>query len=388
MSVTVSAKKGEVAILDKEGRLQLRLRYQRRLYWLSLGLPASKANLRIAQDRKQLIESDIRYDRFDPTLKKYRLTATLEPAAIVEPQQPQPLCLMEVWQAYTRFRTPQVSPSTIKRDYAKIEKRIAKMPLCYTFTEVRDWLLSHYSAEITRRTLLQLHASFKWAVDSSLINENPFTGKVGQIKRKRSRSSPQAFTPREIAAILEAFRSDRFTPASSGTRHSFYAAFVEFLALSGCRPEEAVALQWKHISAGFEEIRIERARPSDTGLIGSTKTGTSRSFAVNTALGTLLQSIKPRAAAPSELIFPSPHQRFINTYNFCQRVWRPVLHGLVEAGEVRQYLTPYALRRTCFTEMRRSLPDQDCAAIAGHSPVVFYQSYAAVSQNLVLPEVQ
>jgi integrase len=50
--------------------------------------------------------------------------------------------------------------------------------------------------------------------------------------------------------------------------YGFYAKFIEFLFLTGCRPSEGVALQWKHLSQDCCSIHFKQAVViSEDGLV-------------------------------------------------------------------------------------------------------------------------
>ncbi|NER84962.1 MAG: hypothetical protein F6K42_36725 [Leptolyngbya sp. SIO1D8] len=110
--------------------------------------------------------------------------------------------LCELWGQYTEFRARQLAPSTIKRDYRKIKRRLEKLkkdaPNLNSSIEIRNWLLSHYSQETARRTLVQLNAANTWAMNSDLVDTNPFDGIVAQIRKpQQSEKAWVAFTLRE-----------------------------------------------------------------------------------------------------------------------------------------------------------------------------------------------
>jgi integrase len=60
--------------------------------------------------------------------------------------------------------------------------------------------------------------------------------------RKKRKSIPLPVKKED--RIIEAFKTNRY--------YKYYTPLMEFLFFTGCRPSEAVALQWKHI--GFKEI--------------------------------------------------------------------------------------------------------------------------------------
>ncbi|MBD2079506.1 DUF3596 domain-containing protein [Leptolyngbya sp. FACHB-17] len=64
--------KVEVKIEEMRGNLRLRWTHERKRYCLSLGLRDNATNRAQAQMRASVIERDIEYGMFDPTLFKYR----------------------------------------------------------------------------------------------------------------------------------------------------------------------------------------------------------------------------------------------------------------------------------------------------------------------------
>jgi integrase len=149
--------------------------------------------------------------------------------------------------------------------------------------------------------------------------------------------------------------------------------------LTGCRPGEALGLEWSHINDGF----IHFQQTSVNGLRGELKQGlktqSSRKFPVNRQLQELIDSI-PRM---NKLVFPSPTGRIIDWTNFRARAWVTVLKN---AGI--RFRKPYQTRHTFITEaLRRGLSVQDVAKLVGNSPQVIYQHYAGASRELVVPEL-
>lgn len=124
--------KGSVSILVSNDRLQLRFHYAGKRHYLSLGLPDTKVNRRAAEAKAKLIESDIAFDRFDPTLVKYKpqiALSTITPSiSSITPTESPKLTLVELWERYTEYKRPQVSQSTIAVDYRKYRNHIASLP--------------------------------------------------------------------------------------------------------------------------------------------------------------------------------------------------------------------------------------------------------------------
>jgi integrase len=381
------ANRGSVPIKTSNGRLQLVFTYAGVRQYLSLGLTDSPANRQIASAKAKLIESDIIYERFDPTLEKYKpqkSSATPKITPIVKVPT-----LAELWEKYTQYKSTQIAASTLARDYAKIARHVKKLPYSIDNpVEVRDWLLKKYSSELVRRTLVQINACCNWSVKSGLISHNPFLGMHKDIKRVKRNSDRTPFTAEERDCIISAFENNTYSPKFAPTRHSYYFPYVKFLFMTGCRPEEAAALQWKHIQGNCERIRFEEAIPSDTRIRGETKTHKARPFPCNKSLQEFLLSIKPTKASRNDFVFPSPRGGVLDTHNFLNRIWKPVVLALVDAGKVQQYLPQYHARHTFITLMLDAGVDaKDVAKWVGNSPEIIYKHYAGNSRHLSVPEV-
>ena len=68
------------------------------------------------------------------------------------------------------------------------------------------------------------------------------------------------FSKEERDLIIQNFEGDRF--------YSYYTSYVQFLFFTGCRPSEAVALSWKHITKSVIKFRqaIVISRSSMSGF--------------------------------------------------------------------------------------------------------------------------
>jgi integrase len=91
---------------------------------------------------------------------------------------------------------------------------------------------------------------------------------------------------------------------------------------------------------------------------------------------------------PECLVFPSPKGKVINTNNFLKQVWGAVIKGLVEAGEVSEYLPQYNARHTFITLCLQSHVDiVTLAQWVGNSPEVILQNYAGANSYIQVPEL-
>jgi integrase len=373
----------KVGIEALQGRL--RLRFPRVLFngnqkYLSLNLADTPENRVAAEIQARRIELDILAGYFDPTLAKYKADHT------ATPKKQKIYSLLELWEKYTQFKSGQVEESTIRRDFLIIEKRVKALPTA-DITEaiiIRDYLLSIYSAETAKRTLKQMNACCNWAALSRLIEGNPFKDLAKSIKTKRKDSIILTFNREEINIIIDAFISNKYCPKYSPLPHSYYANYVRLLFLSGCRPEEAVALKWKHITP--THITFAEAVPSDVRIRKDTKTHQIRLFPINNQLRELLNNIGYGEA--ERLLFFNRNARELNTHNFLNRVWKPILTKLVNDKLIRYYLPQYHCRHTFITlSLEAGVGVKQVASWVGNSPEIIYRHYSGIIKQLEVPEI-
>jgi integrase len=369
------------------------LRLPRQIYsgkqkYLTLGLADSPENRTSAERQARQIELDLITGNFDPTLAKYRPQTHLTLVKPVEfPQKA--LKLSELWDKYTQFKSSQLEETTILRDYGKIQKRILKL-LTQNLSEageIRDYLLKTYSAEVAKRTLKQFNACCNWAVRSKLLDSNPFDGMASQIKsEKASTTSRMSFTKEERDAIIQAFENNTYSSKFAPVPHSYYAPYVKFLFLTGARPEEAIALKWKHIKNN--RIVFCEAVATDLKIRKSTKTHETRTFPINTQLQALLDEIQLEEVNSETLVFPARSGKEIDAHNFLNRVWKPVVENLVKDKKVKQYLPQYNCRHTFITmTLEAGVTVIQVAKWAGNSPEIIMKHYAGTTRQVQVPEL-
>lgn len=339
--------KGTVAILVSHHRLQLRFNYAGKRHYLSLGLSDTRVNRSIAEAKAKLIESDILNERLDLTLEKYK---SQTPLSILTPVLPSRFSLCDLWRDYTASQRDRLQETTLVRDYGKIEKRIQKFPHPYLedAVKIQTYLLSHYSAEIAKRTLKQLSACCNWAIGQQLISENPFKELAREITNtSKSRVSRKPFSREGVAAIISAFEQDTYLSKFAPVPHSYYAPYVKFLFYTGCRPEEAIALKWKHIESN--RVSFCEAVATDVRIRKVTTSEKPRYFPINEELRRIFEAIKPDRYQPDDLVFPARGGKELDSHNFLNRIWKPIVQQLVNEDKVKEYLPQSNCRHTFIT---------------------------------------
>jgi integrase len=231
-------------------------------------------------------------------------------------------------------------------------------------------------------SVLYARAANRWGIEEEILAKNFYSRLFKNLpKSQKSDRSRKCFEKNEIESILAAFASNEFVSKFSVVHfHSHYRGYVEFLALTGFRPEEAIALTWSDI----KNNRIIVSRAYSQGILKTTKTYETRVFPINSQLGKLLKSLPKNG----NLVFPSSEGGYINQHNFGERYWKPIVKKLVSAGKVGEYLPTYNLRHSWITRMLRSgLDIATVAQLAGNKPDTIMRHYlAAQARDLVLPE--
>lgn len=216
---------------------------------------------------------------------------------------------------------------------------------------------------------MHLSACCKWAKKSGFLDSNPFEGSASEVKVKKRGTEEEEIKPfsrEERDRIIEVFKNNRY--------YKHYAPLVEFLFFTGCRPSEAIALQWKHInqaSITFRQAAIYNGQ--NIVLKNGLKTQQSRKLPINAQLTCLLEAIKPDDCDPESLVFPSRNGNFIDWHNFTNRAWKSILSSLPDI----EYRNPYQTRHTfCSLCREADISSIQLAKWVGNSAQMIDRVYA------------
>lgn len=386
------ASKGTVQIKNSNGRLQLVFTYGGKRRYLSLGFEDSPETRGLAQMKASQIRLDLISGNFDESMEKYKPQSVL---SVIEPESSDATAepsLGVLWEKFVEYKSHQCSPNTMYYVYGTYTRYLERMPTqeLSKATEIRDFSLKTIPVESCKRFLIRLNACCRWAVQSGMISENPFEGMAQEIKPPKSQKTDeevniQPFSSNERDTILEAIQKNTFCNKHSGYKHSFYYGYVKFLFMTGCRPSEAIALQWKHISKDLRTISFEQAvisTQSGQEIRKGLKTQEKRRFPCNNTVQQLLQQIKPADTDAENFIFSGYSGGTLNTPSFRKTVWKPILEGL----DI-EYRKPYQTRHTFITlALENGLDAKDVARLVGNSPEVIYRHYAGNKRELFVPE--
>ncbi|WP_028954393.1 site-specific integrase [Synechocystis sp. PCC 7509] len=376
--------KGNVAIKNNCDRLRLRWSFRGERYCLALGLPYNKINLKAAQKIVSEIELDMLGGYFDPSLDKYRTNSVPTKTAKLALGEAKDLYLLPLWNEWVM--SLKLSERTRNGHYKAILRHIEKANP--QLDDVTWFERLEYAPRIFNDYLRYLNSCMRWAVDKGLLSRNPYT----VVKRRKVVKKPiQPFNAEETAAIVTAFRANKFCPKSSAYLHSHYADYVEFLFLTGCRPSEAIGLQRRHINLERNEIVIcsvlgrgDRGQTNGAARVRKeTKTGSIRYLTMTTRLRKLLDE-RIDGLSADDLVFTSPLGNPIDDRAFIRRQWRVVLEGLGIS-----YRQPYAIRHTLASvAIEKGVPPTGVAYLLGHSDMTMVmKTYGHMINRPSLPDV-
>jgi integrase len=337
----------------------------------------------------QLISRDIDLGDFDSTYARYspkhsrRLElATAESKKIYN--------LNDLWEKYKQQSINRVAKTTQNNLWKVLDNLLDKCDKkTLNLKNADDFIIfaqKHYALS-TINTLFRtcINPCVNAGVKSKIIDENPYNL---QLLPKTQKTQIECFEPDEVKKIIAAFYSDEFVSTKSRYKDSYYAPMVEFLALTGCRPEECHALTWDDIKQRNNKTFVVFNKAYSKGIVlDHTKNDAIRLFPCNSQLSKLINSL-PRIKNTNNLVFPGYKLGYIDQDNFRVRYWNKILKELVSNSQIEQRLKPYCLRHSFITRLIRDGVDiATVASLSGNSPEIIIKNYLASRKEFDLPEL-
>ncbi|MEM8828954.1 MAG: tyrosine-type recombinase/integrase, partial [Cyanobacteria bacterium P01_G01_bin.19] len=186
--------------------------------------------------------------------------------------------------------------------------------------------------------------------------------------------------------ILEAFKSNEYMSKYARVPHSYYYHYVKFVALTFCRPEDAIALTWSDIKTRSNGTFITFSKAYSRGVLKDGKTHEIRVFKCNEELIDFLKTV-PSRPNDNNLLFPTPRSKsYMDQRSFGRDVWKPLVSKIANEGKVHKYLKFYSLRHSGITRLVRAGIDvATIARLAGTSPEMILNNYLAARNSIDLP---
>jgi integrase len=230
---------------------------------------------------------------------------------------------------YRRVLTQRAIPYFGRMQLSAVEPRDVKR-------YVTDVAARGLSRNTTRLALAPVRALFATAVEEGLIRSNPAVGvrlPVGPVLDDRQRA--KALTEEQLAALMRA--ADPKT-----------ALLIRFLADTGLRIGECVALRWRDID--FGRRRVEVRRRLYKGTIGPPKSRYGRrDVPLSPGLAQALWRARPHRVSEADPLFSGRRNgKALDSSTAYRAVRAAALRARLPA------VGPHALRHTCATRLFRN----------------------------------
>ncbi len=220
--------------------------------------------------------------------------------------------------------------------------------------DIRGWISELTYSEVGATTIKQSFRLLKQILDSAVtdgrINWNPASG----IKLpKQPKKKAQSFTPEQVSALA----------AECG----LYGNLVHFLANTGLRISEALALQVRDVKLVEKKLDVFRTWTTDvTGkkILGSTKTRENRTIPISPLVASILEPLVSDKG-PDEFLFVGHYGEALD-YGYFRRAFFAPAVAKLGLGDA----TIHWLRHTCASMMIKiGAPITMISKILGHSSV-------------------
>lgn len=315
----------------------LRLRFTSKGERYTLTVP------RKLQNNKDLIEtvqntilSDLLLDTVDATLVKY-----------VDLMQPQ-IALPFVETSSTTINVPQLFQQFLK---ATGIDPVNSLHHYATYQMIHRWdnspgreVLTLYnlttffteealSASTFNKRKTHLKQFYEWLIRTGKTVYNPITDIKSRSLPKALPDNHKPFSEGEIVQILDALRNNKCCPQKNQFKHSYYYLFVKFIFHTGARVGEACALRVRNLDLQKGTAFIEEAWGTQTNQwkkirnFKKTKGEDTRYVYLSHELTDELSEVVQDRKG-SDLVFPSPRNSVIDSSNFNDRVFFPLLREL------------------------------------------------------------
>lgn len=280
--------------------------------------------------------------------------------------------LLEDW--WDLYAIPNLASRTL-RDYSRLldrhivprlgGMRVRDVSVGAIDTFRRDLERQGVKGSQLRQTLVVLQGAFRYAEERGRVSRNPVR-LVRKPSGKRQRAII-ALAPSQVEKIRTRL-GERMGDST----------LVSVLAYSGVRPQEALALEWRHM--GESTLLVEQ-KNVDGEIVGGQKTGRPpRTVPLISPLRADLLAWRMARGNPDGLIFPTKRGdpwREHDALNWNRRVWTPAVKAEGLAG------TPYALRHSYASlRIREGVSIVELAQELGHSPVMTLSTYGHVIEDL------
>jgi len=363
---------GQASLYKRGNRLIIRfpdcVGLGRNKYW-STGLPDSVDGLCVAKQLLNMINSDIVFGQFDPQLEKYkplykREKYLEEVERLIGSDTP----LYDLWVMYCDYKAETAKESYMDKLRVTIGSVIKKIDIknihdSQAVIRALKSVTTNYMADLV---LVKLSTLYEWCLTKKIIKgeNNPYPGVLREFRLNNKFNkvmTPRPLTSKELDHL--------FT-----TINIRYHNLIKFCLMVGCRPSEAVGIEWQDVNLEEGYIYLGRSIRIKNGKIYkeiTSKNGKVRPFPLNDALKAHIESL-PKIC---DLVNPNPDQPgkpFV--YDSYANAWRRVMP---------KDTTPYCCRDTFISnQIEKGIPPAIVAKWCDNSISVIEKHYLKISNNV------
>lgn len=261
-----------------------------------------------------------------------------------EPQEPETLTLETLVEAYRTSQKETIKPSTYKRNYYAGEfflETLGRDVLVERLTAkyVKDnFLSSGIENDTFNEKLIRFKAMMRWAYKNDYVTNISFLDKLELVKSdtRRQKIQEKYLESKELKQLVEGMNMEN------------WRLLTQFLALSGLRIGEAIALNISDVSVKDRQIIVNKTYDTNNDITTSPKTACSiREVYMQPELAAVCKQIKHfmfrqsmLCGYQSELFFQDETGNHIHYDNYRIYLMRKA------KKIVGREITPHALRHT------------------------------------------
>jgi integrase len=304
---------GKVTIETYKSSYRLRYTVDGKRESLTVSGGRTEQTLALARKVASQVNLDLATGQYDCTKAKYDKRYE----SVVQIRE---FNLRDVWEIYKSIKQEETEKTSQKKIWPMVENALSKVPdellALDKGIEFVNKLKKHYANSTLGKIGVLLTASINLAIKYGEIENYkpyPFPANV-----QGGKSSTETFTPEEIQAIISAFKADENQSVYWRWNASHYACLVEFLALTGRRPEDIIALTWDDIIERNGRMIMLVNKAYCKGVLKSTKNGLTTIYPLNTEMMDCLRR-QGKQENENNLVFPSQTGKYIDWHNFTNR---------------------------------------------------------------------
>ncbi|MBP0008044.1 tyrosine-type recombinase/integrase [Roseofilum sp. Belize Diploria] len=361
---------GQISLENFRGRIRLRWQLNSKIFSLTIKGGITQSSISLAYAKANEIAADIVFDRFDQSLRKYRYQESRTGENLIS----------TLWETYKHREKHRSAPAT-QLIWDEVDRVLGQIPLdCFDIEQLEKFV----QAYLEIRALSTCHRHME-ALQPAIKAKYPWIS-LKKLLPRQAKKPIEWFTSSEVSEILKAFQEDTFCSPHSSRLHSFYFPYTAFLAYTGCRPEEAIALTWEDIYWGRGRCEISISKTYSKGKLRLyTKNYLNRKIPVSDKVQSIFKCIPHQ----SPQVFHSPQKAFFDHRNYRRRSWKPILSQLVQQGKISKYLPPYCLRHSYVSNMHyeHNVPFSTIAHLIGDRVETVIRYYTGIKIPNEVPDL-